>query len=191
MPKSFIGAPLLQVVRQPGVVFLIYGADGTSARFLVGASPRTHRTRYAFDFAAFARPPDVAAGAAGLVAEQVLYACEADGVVYVETAHQTYADSSGRRNGYIAAIDIRTGKTLWRSPALVANARTFVIAGDALVTGYGFTGEPEYLYLIDRRTGRVRDRLIVPSAPESISRRGHRLIVRTYDHDVVAVLRPR
>jgi outer membrane protein assembly factor BamB len=121
----------------------------------------------------------------------VLVAREAGGVVYVETAHQTYAESSGGRNGYIAAIDIRRGRTLWRSPALVANARTFVLAGRALVTGYGFTREDDYLYLIDRSTGKVRDRLPVPSAPETITRRGNRLFVRTYDRDIVAVLRPR
>src|SRR5262245_25836653 len=190
MPKSFVGAPLLQVVRQPGVVFLIYGRDGSSARYLVGASPRTHRIRYAFDLASFARPPHIAPGASDLVTEQVLFAREAGGVVYVETAHQTYAQSSGGRNGYIAAIDIRKHETLWRSPALVANARTFVLAGNALVTGYGFTREDDWLYLIDRATGRVRDRLPVPSAPETITRRGNRLLVRTYDHDVVAILRP-
>jgi hypothetical protein len=191
MPKRFVGFELLQVVRQAGVVFLIYGRDGTSARFLVGAGPRTHKIRYALDLASFARPPHVAHAAADLVTEQVLFAREAGGVVYVETAHQTYAESSGGRNGYIAAIDIRRGRTLWRSPALVANARTFVLAGRALVTGYGFTREDDYLYLIDRSTGKVRDRLPVPSAPETITRRGNRLFVRTYDRDIVAVLRPR
>ena len=55
---------------------------------------------------------------------------------------------------------------------------------------YGFTREPDYLYLLDRKTGRVRDRLLLPSAPEEIIRRGNRLFVRTYDHDVVAELRP-
>jgi len=191
MPKRFEGFPLLQVVHQTGVVFLIYGRDGASARFLVGASPRTHRLRYAFDLGSFARPPHVAPGAADLVAEQVLFAREAAGILYVETAHQTYAVSSGGRNGYITAIDIRRGRTLWRSPALVANARTFVLAGDALVTGYGFTNEWDYLYLIDRATGKVRDRLPVPSAPETITRRRNGLFVRTYDHDLVAILRPR
>jgi hypothetical protein len=144
MPERLEGFPLLQAVRQAGVVFLVYGRDGASARFLVGANPRTHAIRYAFDLGSFARPPHV----------------------------------------------VRRGRTLC-SPALVANARTFVLAGDALVTGYGLTREPDYLYLIDRATGKVRDRLPVPSAPETIARRGNRLFVRTYDHDIVAVLRPR
>jgi hypothetical protein len=77
----------------------------------------------------------------------------------------------------------------WRSPSLVANAGTFVLAGDTLVTGYGFTREPDYLYLLDRRTGRVLERLGVPTAPERITRRGNRLHVRTYDHDLVVELR--
>jgi hypothetical protein len=190
MPRRFAATDLLQAIRQPGVIFLLYGRDGASARYLVGATARTRSLIYAFDFGAFARPPRIARGAADLVTEQVVWAREAGGTLYVQTAHQTYAASSGGRNGYVAAIDLRTKRIRWRSPALVANARTFVLAGDALVTGYGFTKEPDYLYLLDRRTGRVRDRLALPSAPESIVRRRTRLFVRTYDHDVVAELRP-
>ena len=50
------------------------------------------------------------------------------------------------------------------------------------LTGYGFTAEPDWLYLLDRRTGRVVERLSLPSAPEKITRRGKRFLVRTYDH---------
>ncbi len=63
---------------------------------------------------------------------------------------------------------------------------TFVVSGDLIVSGYGFTAEPDFLYLLDRRTGKVLDRLAVPSAPEVIRLRGERLFVRTYDRDVVA-----
>jgi hypothetical protein len=79
-----------------------------------------------------------------------------------------------------------TRRTLSRSPALVANARTFVLDGGYIISRYGFTAEPDFLYLLDRRTGRVLDRLELPSAPELIRRRGNRLYVRTYDHAIVA-----
>ena len=59
--------------------------------------------------------------------------------------------------------------------ALVANARTFVVTGDLIVAGYGFTAEPDFLYLLDRRTGKVLDRLPVASAPEIVKLRGDRL----------------
>ncbi len=84
------------------------------------------------------------------------------------------------------SFDPERRKTLWRSRALVANSRTFVVTGDLIVSGYGFTAEPDYLYLLDRRNGRVLDRLAVPSAPEIIKLRGDRLDVRTYDRKVVA-----
>ena len=60
-----------------------------------------------------------------------------------------------------------------------------------LLTGYGFTAEPDYLYLLDRRTGRVVERLTLPSAPEKITRSGKRFVVRTYDHVVTVGLRGR
>jgi outer membrane protein assembly factor BamB len=183
------GLGFLYAFRQRDTVFLLYGIDGARARLLVAADPTTHEQRYAFDFGRFARPPRIRPGEAAFVDEQVVWAREAGGVLYVETAHSTYAQSSFGRNAYIAAISIRAGRVLWRSAALVANASTFVLAGDALVTGYGFTKEPDFLYLLDRKTGRVRDRLPVPSGPERIVRHGTRLRVRTYDHALVVELR--
>jgi outer membrane protein assembly factor BamB len=116
----------------------------------------------------------------------VEWAREADGVLYVENTHLTFASAPRRRNAYISAIDLNTRRTLWRSPALVADARTFVLDGGYIISRYGFTAEPDFLYLLDRRTGRVLDRLELPSAPELIRRRGNRLYVRTYDHAIVA-----
>jgi hypothetical protein len=188
-PRAFRGQPLHRVILQGGTAFLLYGENGI-ARYLVGASNRTHRLRYAFDFDTFIRPPRARAGDEELVDEGVEWAREQDGVLYVETSHLTYADASYGRNGYIAAVDLRTRKILWRSRALVANARTFVLAGDFIVSGYGFTMEPDYLYVLDRRTGRAITRLVLPSAPERIVRRGSRLYVRTYDHELVVALRP-
>jgi hypothetical protein len=61
-----------------------------------------------------------------------------------------------------------------------------VVTGDLIVAGYGFTAEPDFLYLLDRRSGRILDRLPVASSPEIIKLRGDRLEVRTYDCKVVA-----
>src|SRR5207302_8860152 len=111
------------------------------------------------------------------------------GILYVETTHLTYARSSYGQNAYITAIDLKTRTVLWRSPALVANANTFLVSGRYLITGYGFTDEPDYLYLLDRATGHVVDRLLLPNAPDTIKRRGALIRVRTYDHVVVVRVR--
>lgn len=177
---AFGGQPLRLAIRQqPSHLFLVYGKDATTGRYLVAANTRTKALRYAYDFVNFARPPN------GGWFEGASWAPEADGVLYVENTHLTYASATRSRNACLSAIDLKTERTLWRSPALVANARTFVLAGDLVVDGYGFTAEPDFLYLLDRHTGRVRDRLAVPSAPELIRRHGNVLQVRTYDRQLV------
>jgi hypothetical protein len=185
-PRTFRGTDLQLAIEQHGIrkapdlVFLVYGRDGSSGRYLVCANAHTHELRYAYDFAQLMRPPS------GSEVEQVTWARELEGVLYVETTHLTYATATRGRNAYLNAIDLATHELRWRSPALVANASTFVVVGDLIVSGYGFTAEPDYLYLVDRGDGRVLDRLKMPSAPEVIRLHGNRLVVRTYDHDVVA-----
>ena len=164
-------------VRQQGKLFLVY-----EGRFVVGATTRTQALRYAYDLSALTRPPNRGEF------EPVTWAREVDGVLYVSNSHLTYATQTKGRNAYLTAIEIGARKTLWRSPALVANARTFVVTGDLIVAGYGFTAEPDFLYLLDRLTGKVLDRLAVPSAPEIITLRGDRLHVRTYDRQLVVRL---
>jgi hypothetical protein len=182
VPNSFRGAELLRGFRQGASAFALYGRDGASARYLISFDAKG-RFRYGFDFKRYVWPPRIKPGEREFVYEEVVSAREADGVLYVENAHPTYASSSYDKNAYITAIDLKTKKRLWRSPALVANAKGFVLAGPFLVTGYGFTAEPDYLYLLDRHTGHVVERLELPSAPQRIAWKANRLLtVRTYDH---------
>ena len=174
-PIAYGGATLDGAVRQSGKLFLVY-----AGRYLVGAEARTQALRYAFDFGAFTQPPNRGEF------EPLTSARETAGVLYVSNSHLTYASQTRGRNAYLSAIDLGTRKTLWRSPALVANARTFVVTGGLIVAGYGFTAEPDFLYLLDRRTGTVLHRLPVASAPEIIKLRDGRLHVRTYDRQIVA-----
>lgn len=173
-PKSFRGLELERAIRQGRKVFLVYGG-----RYLMAADEPRAALRYTYDLTAFTRPP----GRGEF--EPVTWAREVAGVLYVSNAHLTYASATRGRNAYVTAIDLAKKKTSWRSPALVANARTFVVTGDLIVAGYGFTAERDFLYVLDRRTGKVLDRLAVPSAPEIVKVRGDRLHVRTYDHRLV------
>jgi outer membrane protein assembly factor BamB len=157
----------------------IDGPDGNTQHLVVA------RDRYAYDFRKFAWPPRIAPGEREFVYEQVVFAKEAAGTLFVETAHSTYAKSSYGLNAYLNAVDLKTRKLRWRSPALVANAANLVLLNDTIVAGYGFTAEPDYLYAIDRGTGRVQGRLLLPSGPQRIARHGNVLTVDTYDHRLV------
>jgi hypothetical protein len=176
VPDTVRGLPLQRTLCPGGRRFALYGKDGASSRILLGGQ------RYALDFQRYVWPPLIKRGEREFVYEEIVWAREANGVLYVANAHLTYATSSYGRNAYVTAIAPDTGRRLWRSRALVSNAQTFVVTPRYLVTGYGFTAEPDWLYLLDRRSGRVVERLALPSAPERITRSGRLLIVRTYDH---------
>jgi hypothetical protein len=180
VPGSVRGLPHQRSFCPLGTAFALYGRDGASSRVAIGVG--RNGPRYGVDLKNYVWPPRIQQGERGFVYEEIVWAREAKGVLYVENAHLTYAASSYRQNAYITAFDAKTLRRLWRSRALVANAATFAVTPDYLVTGYGFTAEPDYLYLLDRRTGRVVERLSLPSAPEKITQHGRQFVVRTYDH---------
>jgi hypothetical protein len=181
-PRFFRSFPLLDAIRQRDRLLLLYG-NPAAGRYLVGQTAGT--LRYAFDFINYAHAPR------GGDYQELLWAAESGGVLYVAHGHATYARSSGGLTGYVTAIDLQRRAVRWRSRPLVANARTFDVVGNVIVSGYGFTDEPDSLYLLDRRTGAIAERLALPSAPEYIIRRGRTLYVRTYDHDVIVRLEPK
>jgi outer membrane protein assembly factor BamB len=169
-----------QIVKSPRPHGLtIDGEDGNTQHYVLGRT-------FTFDFRNYARPPRIAPGEKEFTYEQVVWAHLAPtGTLYVENAHQTYAKSSYGRNAYVSAVDPKSRRLLWRSPALVANADNFVLLNETIVSGYGFTDEPDYLYALDRSTGKVKGRLLLPSAPQTIARHGSTLTVTTYDHRLV------
>ena len=181
-PDAVRGLPRQRVICSGGPGFLLYGKDGASSRILLGRN-------YALDFKNYVRPPHIRRGEPEFIYEELVWAREAGGVLFVENAHLTYARSSYGQNAYITALDTKTGKRLWRSKALVANAQTFLVTPRYLVTGYGFTAEPDWLYLLDRKTGRVVERLTLPSGPERLTKSGSNIVVRTYDHVLTVDLR--
>ncbi len=89
----------------------------------------------------------------------------ADGVLYFNEACQSYAADAGGTCSSLVAVDPRAGRVLWRTTPLVSNGR-FLIRGCYVVAGYGFTAEPDAVFLVDRGTGAVRQKIGVSSAPE-------------------------
>ena len=67
----------------------------------------------------------------------------------------------------------------------MSNAANFELVGDYLVTGYGFTQEPDFLFLLRRRDGAAVEKIPLKSAPDYIIRRGDRLYVRTYNTNYI------
>lgn len=92
----------------------------------------------------------------------------AGGVLYFNEACQSYAEEAEGRCSSLVAVDPAARKVLWRTQPLVSNGR-FVVRGCYVVTGYGFTAEPDHVYLVSRGSGAVLQDVPVASAPEKLS----------------------
>lgn len=165
---------------QPGTTLVLYGTG-----VIAGYGPRGG-LKYAFDLRSFGTPPRSLTPETYL--QEVVWARQLGGLLIVQTNHLGYAADSGGRNGYLTGIDIAAGTVRWRTPSLVANAGNFLVVRGLIVSGYGFTRERDWLYLVDPTDGRVRDRVALPSMAERISLSGGRLVVRCYDARVVVRL---
>ena len=71
-------------------------------------------------------------------------------------------------NAYITALDRNSNQIIWRSQPLICNASNFIIIDRVIICGYGFTAEPDYLYLIDKTTGNILQQIKLKTAPSYI-----------------------
>jgi outer membrane protein assembly factor BamB len=161
-------------------VLAVYGPEFGAARYVVAWDVGAKGFRYAFDLDKFRAPSGKVLKLTG-----VNYAREEAGTLYLINDAGGYAKDWRGENGYLTAIDTATGKLLWRSAPLTANSRTLELVGEAVVCGYGFTNEPDFLFVLDRRTGRVLQKIPLTSAADYLFRKGDRLYVRCYDTDYV------
>ncbi len=106
-------------------------------------------------------------------------------ILYFDANYNGYASIAKKKTGYLVALDLTDGRVLWTTKNLTASAWGFIVHGDVIVSGYGFTDEPDFLYVIDRHCGKILQTIRLKTAHEVLIPRGDRLYVRTYDHDYV------
>jgi hypothetical protein len=137
-------------------------------------------TYHDIDLAEICNGPDEAEGRESAVTQYIRYAAIDGDVLYVEIGHQGYA-SEEPWSSYIVAIDLNTYEVLFRSEPLVGNGYNFKIVGDTIICGYGFTSEPDYIYLLDKHIGEKYDEIPVKSAPYQFEVKDDTLYVATYN----------
>jgi hypothetical protein len=91
----------------------------------------------------------------------------ADGVLYFNEACQSYSREAQGKCSSLVAVEPLTQRVLWRTRPLVSN-NVFVVAGDYLITGYGFTAEPDALFFVRRSDGRVTRAAALPNAHQGM-----------------------
>lgn len=158
--------PLVRVFNHTDHSVSLYGDN-----FLVASAPDSPPRAFLLPLPGDSHPLEVTN--AQLVSDLLL----------VQLSYNGYASLSGGRNGYLVAYEIDTGRLRWLSPALSANANNFVVIGDSVITGYGFTAERDYLFNYDLKSGALLQRLPLRSAPNLFAVRDQRLFLRAYNMD--------
>jgi len=105
-----------------------------------------------------------------------------DGIFYGASVLNGYAQPD---TCFMFAYDLINDKLLWRSADQSYNTMNFVVKGDIILCGYGFTSEKDYLYQINRNTGEVIDRLELASKPDLLVEQDGKLYVHTYNCNYV------
>jgi hypothetical protein len=186
VPPAIDGSPLETLIRAPSGLLGIYG--GRYLRVANGGE------RLTLDLQAWFHSPsdrknymrDVFSDAdyADLIAQKVGWAAQAGSILFFDNHHETYAADSGNHTAYVSAFDLQRRELVWRSRPLVAQARNFLVLGDAVVSGYGMTREPDFVHVLDAGTGRVLQSIPVPSAPALLAPKDDRVWVACYDAEV-------
>ena len=140
---------------------------------------------YMYDLSDFLYDDDDETGNEDIYTERSVHcALMMDNYLYLSIYHNTYAESCPE-NGYIICIDVDTDNIVWISDPLVVNSDNFVRYGDSIICGYGFTNEKDYLYVLNRFTGKTEKKIPLKKSPDYLTYVGDDLWVRTYSYDYV------
>ncbi len=185
VPRSWRGKKLITAILQGDQALLIYGEFYYDALLLASLNLSTKVFEYGLDFKNYAYAPENIPEDREFTHQYIHWAAQVEDTLYVSHGHNTYARSSKGMTGYVTAINIKDHGVLWTSPALISNAKNFEVVGDYLITGYGFTEEPDFLYVLRRKTGEVIQKIKLKSGPDYVIRKNDDIYVRAYDTDYV------
>lgn len=105
-----------------------------------------------------------------------------DGILYTCNIFNGYAMPN---SCYLMAYDLEKGELLWRSEDQTFNSMNFIVKGDVIICGYGFTAEDDYIYQISMRTGKTVSKTTVSKMPDLLVEQDGKLYVHTYSYDYV------
>lgn len=145
---------------------------------------RNGETEVTLDFSDYQYADDFLPEEREFIDQEIHSAAVREGILYLSTFHYTYAESSPH-TAYITAVSLEDYRVLWKTEPLTCNSLNFEMAGDVILCGYGFTAEDDYLYQVDRKTGKRIGQTPLASMADYIIYKDGKLFVRTYHTDYI------
>ena len=95
--------------------------------------------------------------------QSVNWAVVKDGILYFSISGLMGFDKG--QNAYVVAVDTSTDKTLWVSKPNTCNTNNFLILDNSIICGFGDSGKPDFINVLNRFTGVQKQQLWVANAP--------------------------
>lgn len=105
-------------------------------------------------------------------------------ILYVAHGSNGYSDGAGYQTGYITAFDMENEEIIWTTQPLTCNSQ-FTIYNNSIICGYGFTGEADNLYVLDKYSGQRVQKIPVKKMVNDVVIRDGLAYVRTYSFDYI------
>lgn len=101
-------------------------------------------------------------------------------ILYLGSISRNYASPN---SSFLIAYDLKNEQLIWRSEDQTFNSMNFIVKDDVIFCGYGFTDEADYLYQIDKNTGKVISKTKLKKMPDLLAEKDGELYVHTYSYD--------
>ncbi|MFT5512489.1 MAG: hypothetical protein ACI8SE_000887 [Bacteroidia bacterium] len=187
--KHYENALITQHIVDSTYNYFIYEGKRNSGRYLLIMNKALDSVVAALDFYYYQKAPVSRRygykGFGSFTSQGLAWLKCINDTLYFSTHHRTYSDSSERKNAYVTCLDLKTKEVIWRSDPLVSNSSTFAIQGDHIFSGYGFTNEDDFLFGLNRFTGKVVLKHPLKKGPRYIIEKDNQLYVRTYNRNYV------
>lgn len=135
---------------------------------------------YAYNLEDLCNGPNLMSGITSDTKQYLKYSKIIDNILYMAICLNGYSAEEPMSN-YLVAVDLVTNEILFKTEPLTVNSRNFVIIGDTIICGYGFTDETDWIYLLDRYTGARIDSIPVDSMVEQFGEKDGVLYVISYN----------
>lgn len=101
-----------------------------------------------------------------------------DGALYFNEACATYARDAEGQCSSLLRVNPQTGEVTWRTPPLTSN-NIFIVHDPYIIAGYGFTSEPDSVYVLSQESGHVVARAGLDTAHQYLEMQNGKLYVIT------------
>lgn len=87
--------------------------------------------------------------------------------LYFNMACPSYSDMIDGKGSKLFCYDVEKETMVWSTPYLTSND-IFIIHKDYVFCGYGFTNEKDYVFMVDKMTGKIYSKILLSSAHQNL-----------------------